>query len=235
VLNWHELINDTLGGAPILVTYSGLCDSVAVFDRRVAGKTLHFAHSGLVYNSNLVFYDTAPDREPGIPSLWCQLEARAIAGPYAGAELSVLPARLTSYDHWLADHPNTTIVRGDADYGLERYNTDPFDLYYLRGELKFPVADPGGGAAAPWPRMTQVLALRTTGPWHVWALSDIAAHAGPGGSWRIDVDGAPVVIHNDDAAHSAWAQGLDPQRPLAILYSRGFAWRALYTDAGAWR
>ena len=236
VLNWHELVNDTLGGAPIVVTYSGLCDSAAVFDRRVAGKTLHFAHSGLVYNSNLVFYDTAPAGEAGKPSLWCQLEARAIAGPYAdGAELTVLPARLTSYDHWLADHPSTTIVRGNADDGVERYNTNPYDLYYLRGQLKFPVAQPGRDEARGWKTMTQALALRTTGSWHVWTLDDIAAHVGSGGAWRIDVDGATVVLHGDGAARSAWAEGLDPQRPVAILYSRGFAWHAMYTDAGVWR
>ena len=33
LLKLHELVNDTLGGVPILVTYSLLCDSVVVFDR----------------------------------------------------------------------------------------------------------------------------------------------------------------------------------------------------------
>lgn len=36
-LNWHEVINDTLGGVPIAVTYSPLCDAAVVYDRRVAG------------------------------------------------------------------------------------------------------------------------------------------------------------------------------------------------------
>ncbi len=60
VLAWHEICNDTLAESPIAVTYSPLCDSAVVFDRRVAGRDLHFAVSGLLYNSNLVMYDTAP-------------------------------------------------------------------------------------------------------------------------------------------------------------------------------
>jgi hypothetical protein len=233
VLNWHELVNDTLGGVPIAVTYNGLCDSVAVFDRRVAGRTLRLASSGLLYNSNLVFYDrpaTPGDR----PSLWCQLEARAIAGPASTPDasvLTVLPCRLTRYDHWLADHPQTTIVRGDPDYGLERYNTDPFDLYYLRGQLRFPVA-PFPSASAP---MTPILALRTTGAWHMLPISVIAEHAGPNGAWRIEIDGQPVLIHSDGEARSAWAESLDPQHPAAALYSRWFAWHALYDDTGVLR
>src|SRR6056297_1014261 len=27
ILNWHELINDTVGGEPIVITYCPLCDS----------------------------------------------------------------------------------------------------------------------------------------------------------------------------------------------------------------
>ena len=32
VLNWHELVNDTLGGLPILVSYCPLCATAMVFD-----------------------------------------------------------------------------------------------------------------------------------------------------------------------------------------------------------
>ena len=35
ILTWHEIINDTLGGVPITVTFCPLCNSALVFDRRV--------------------------------------------------------------------------------------------------------------------------------------------------------------------------------------------------------
>ena len=67
-LTWHEIVNDTLGGIPIAVTYNPLCDSTVVFDRRLAGEVLDFGVSGLLYNSNLLMYDRRPD--PASESLW---------------------------------------------------------------------------------------------------------------------------------------------------------------------
>src|SRR5690606_17095194 len=60
VLDWHEIVNDTVGGRPIVVTYNGICDSAAVFDRRAGGVERTFGFSGLLYNGNLVIYDRAP-------------------------------------------------------------------------------------------------------------------------------------------------------------------------------
>lgn len=57
VLNWHEIVNDTVGGRAICVTYSPLCDSAVVFDRTVDGEILDLGFSGLLSNSNLVMYD----------------------------------------------------------------------------------------------------------------------------------------------------------------------------------
>ena len=91
VLCWHEVINDTLGGIPIAVTYNPLCDSAAVFSRRAGDEVLEFGISGLLYNSNLLFYDKRPKAEG--ESLWSQLKMSAIAGPRAGQELDVLPRR----------------------------------------------------------------------------------------------------------------------------------------------
>jgi hypothetical protein len=33
ILNWHEVVNDSLGGVPIAVTYSPLCDAAVVYRR----------------------------------------------------------------------------------------------------------------------------------------------------------------------------------------------------------
>jgi len=46
ILMWHEIANDTLGGAPVTVTYCPLCNASIVFDRRVNGKILDFGVSG---------------------------------------------------------------------------------------------------------------------------------------------------------------------------------------------
>jgi hypothetical protein len=38
ILIWHEIVNDTVGGVPIAVTYCPLCNSALAFDRRAAGR-----------------------------------------------------------------------------------------------------------------------------------------------------------------------------------------------------
>jgi len=57
LLNWHEIVNDTLGGVPIAVVYCPLCDSVTVVDRRMDGAALEFGVSGMLYQSNVLMYD----------------------------------------------------------------------------------------------------------------------------------------------------------------------------------
>ena len=42
ILLWHEIVNDVVGGVPILVSYCPLCNSGVVFDRRVNGEVLEF-------------------------------------------------------------------------------------------------------------------------------------------------------------------------------------------------
>src|ERR687887_2078029 len=42
ILIWHEIVNDTVGGTPVAVTFCPLCNTAIVFDRRVAGRTLTF-------------------------------------------------------------------------------------------------------------------------------------------------------------------------------------------------
>ncbi len=71
MLVWHEVVNDTLGGVPIAVTYDPLCDSAVAFRREVRGETLAFGVSGLLFDSNLVLYDrraAAGEREPVEPA-----------------------------------------------------------------------------------------------------------------------------------------------------------------------
>lgn len=184
ILACHEVCNDDLGGVPILVTYNPLCDSVVVFDRRVANETLTFGISGLLYNSNLVLYDRrdTPDTE----SLWPQLAFRAIAGPAADrdAQLTLLPAALTDWETWHAAHPETSIILPDPNrYRL--YRRDSYSVYFSTDKLRFPVAplpeDDGH------PLKTPVCATRgVDGTWRVELYPDATIVLGNGATWPLD-------------------------------------------------
>jgi hypothetical protein len=57
ILIWHEIVNDTVGGVPVVVTYCPLCNTSLVFRRELDGRTLDFGTTGKLRNSDLVMYD----------------------------------------------------------------------------------------------------------------------------------------------------------------------------------
>jgi len=135
LMNVHEVVNDTLGGVPIVVTFSPLCDSAIAFDRRVHGNTLKFSVSGLLLDSNLVMYDRGK-----IPSLWSQMAMKAIAGPASGERLQPLPSVQTcTWKHWLATHPNTEVILPAVEDD-RRIKGISFSRYLLNPRLDFPAA-----------------------------------------------------------------------------------------------
>lgn len=133
LLNWHELVNDEVGGIPVAVTYCPLCRSGIVFDRRAEDAVREFGVSGLLYNSDLVMYDRRTR------SLWSQIMAEAIAGPSTGAKLARLPARRTSWASWKAAHPGTKAILFDTGHSRD-YGADPYAGYGNSPVLYFPVS-----------------------------------------------------------------------------------------------
>ncbi len=110
VLSWHELLNDTVGGRPIALSFCTLCGSGILYLAEDAGGTrLLFGTSGLLYRSNKLMFDRAT------LSLWSNLTGEAVVGERAeeGARLTMLPMTLTRWDAWRQRHPDTTIMRPD--------------------------------------------------------------------------------------------------------------------------
>jgi hypothetical protein len=81
ILNWHEVVNDRIDGAPVVISFCPLCGTGMAFDARVNGRELSFGVSGLLYNSDVLLYDRQTN------SLWSQLLAQAISGPLKGSRL----------------------------------------------------------------------------------------------------------------------------------------------------
>jgi len=85
IMVWHEIVNDSVGGVPVAVTYCPLCFTNQVFERVIDGKEVEFGTSGKLYNSNLVMYDRLTD------SYWSQALGVAITGELTGYELKRIP------------------------------------------------------------------------------------------------------------------------------------------------
>ncbi len=121
VLAWHRIVNDTLAGEPIAVTWHPLTASAAVFSRHVGGETLQFGVSGLLYKQNLVFFDRRAD--PNRESLWSQVRRQAIGGPAAGRRLDLIDCDLLPWAAWLRLHPDTTVLSPRTHYPIKYVGT----------------------------------------------------------------------------------------------------------------
>jgi hypothetical protein len=119
---WHEIVNDTVAGIPVAVTYCPLCNSALTFDRRVADRILSFGTSGLLYQSDLVMYDRQTR------SLWPQLEARAVAGVLTGTELDTIPTQTLAWSDFLSAHPESWVLSQQTGFNRP-YGSNPYVGY----------------------------------------------------------------------------------------------------------
>lgn len=228
ILNWHEVVNDTLGGVPIVVTYNPLCDSAVVFERRVGGETLTFGVSGLVYNSNLLMYD----RQPGGKgeSLWSQLQFRAVTGPAAarGERLTLVPAALLHWADWQAAHPDASVLAPDRSRSKIYKRT--YQPYFGDDKLRFDVSPLPPDRL---PRKTPVLAVRAGDAWRVFKWPEILRDSELNKSPDLPttIDGVQVRLHVRRKPDVMWATREDGE-PLQTVSALWFAWYAMHSDAG---
>jgi len=129
IMIWHEIVNDTVGGVPIAVTWCPLCNSSVVFDRRAAGRTLSFGTTGKLRNSDLVMYDRETE------SWWQQYGGDCIVGALVGAELKYLPARIESVERFRERFPQGRVLVPPDPEGLD-YGRNPY-VGYDRSERPF--------------------------------------------------------------------------------------------------
>ena len=122
ILIWHEIVNDTVGGVPVTVTYCPLCNAAIVFDRVVDGEMKDFGTTGLLRNSDLIMYDRQSE------SWWQQFTGQAIAGSHVGSSLKFLPARLESWAEFTTRFPDgKVLVPNNPD--LRNYGRNPYVGY----------------------------------------------------------------------------------------------------------
>jgi len=215
ILNWHEVVNDTINGQPVVITYCPLCGSGIGFHRQVKGKTYTFGVSGLLYQSDMLMYDHQTE------SLWSQLEMTAVAGPLTGAVLSHVFLEHTTWEAWRQDHPTTKVLSTQTGHRRD-YSRDPYLGYAGRMDLMFPVNHENN--------------LHHPKEWVVGVEVDGVAKAYPfveldktSGQIRDQVKGSTIFIEFDPQARSAVVFDRHHQ-PIPSVMAYWFAWYAFHSD-----
>jgi hypothetical protein len=122
ILMWHEIVNDTVGGVPVAVTYCPLCNSAVAYDRRLDDTVFEFGTSGMLWNSALVMYDRQTE------TMWSHFTGQAIVGELTGTTLDTFPVATVPWGRWRDAHPEGLVLSRQTGFSRD-YGRNPYPGY----------------------------------------------------------------------------------------------------------
>jgi len=164
-MDWHEMLNDVIGGQPVSLAYCTLCGSGILFDTTVPGRQapLVFGSSGFLYRSNKLMFDRATD------SLWNQFTGKPVVGALvdSGIELETLPLVTTTWGKWRTANPGTRVMSMDTGFARDYRPGKPYGAYFASSRLMFPVATDDRRLK----QKQEVFGMRISGHARAWPLN----------------------------------------------------------------
>jgi hypothetical protein len=215
ILNWHEIVNDTLDGTPVVITYCPLCGTGMGFLRKVGHHILTFGVSGLLYQSDVLMYDHQTE------SLWSQIAMQAVTGKNLGQQLEPIFLEHTTWGAWQKRHPHTMVLSRNTGFTRD-YSRDPYEAYAQTDRLMFsPAKQDNRISPKEW-----VLGVEVGGKFRAYSFSTLE---GMGQAFSDSLHDQDYVVCWDAQAKSAKA--VDPMgEPFPTLTAYWFAWYAFHPD-----
>lgn len=225
ILMYHEIVNDTVVGTTVAVTFCPLCNAAIVFDRQVGGRDLDFGTTGRLRFSDLVMYDRQTE------SWWQQFSGEAIVGRYAGEKLRALPAEIAAFGDFAAAYPAGKVLSRETGYNRP-YGRNPYAGYDRIDQSPFLFR---GRVDDRLPPMERVLAVGNRGKVRLYPFQILRGKTVIHG----ELDNLPYVVFVKDGMASA----LDAERvetgreiPAATAFDRRIEGSVLEFShrGGAW-
>jgi hypothetical protein len=108
-MGYHHIVNDTVGGQSIAVSYCTLCHTGLVWSRVLDGRTLTFRLAG-INNGNALL------RDEQTSSIWQQSTGHAIFGPLKGKQLGLVHSDELIFSTWRKEQPKGLVLRPEAQF-----------------------------------------------------------------------------------------------------------------------
>ncbi len=216
ILVWHEIVNDSIGGDPVLITYCPLCGSGIAYERSINGETVEFGTSGKLYNSNLVMYDRKTN------SYWSQIDGLAIVGELTGMELKPVSIDTVVWRDWKRGHPDSRVLSQET--GFDRpYGNDPYGSYYEDSFLFFSVENSDDRVHPK----TVIFGIEVNGEYKAYREDDLKELK----AIEDNVGGVSIRVERDD---SGVVKIVGSETGEEIVKERDFwfAWYAFHPDTG---
>jgi hypothetical protein len=150
ILIWHEIVDDTVSGVPVAITFCPLCNTAIAFDRRVDGQALRFGTTGNLRRSDLVMWSDDPGE-----TWWQQITGEALVGDLVGHQLTPLPAEIVSFADFKAAFPHGQVLSRDTGHPRS-YGTNPYVGYDSINSSPFLYSGPQDGRLPPMERVATV-------------------------------------------------------------------------------
>ncbi|MEO9806600.1 MAG: DUF3179 domain-containing (seleno)protein [Reichenbachiella sp.] len=120
-LTRHEIVNDSLGGKPVMAAYCILADLGAIYERTYDGKAFTFGLSGYTYYDpkvwdgldGFVFWDRETE------SLWWPLVGKAVSGPLEGVPLLEMDKQYwedVTWEQVKQKYPDAKVLTSGQDF-----------------------------------------------------------------------------------------------------------------------
>ncbi|MDH3730420.1 MAG: DUF3179 domain-containing protein [Acidimicrobiia bacterium] len=183
VLIWHEIVNDTVGGVPVSVTYCPLCNSAVSYVREVRGVETTFGTSGRLFASALVMYDRETE------SLWTHFDGRAVVGVLAGDQLEVVGSPLLAWADFREAHPEGKVLDRDGTGYSRDYGRNPYVGYDDASTTPFLFR---GALDDRTQAKQRVVGVEIDGAAAAYALDGLAQ--GPASATSVSLGGTDLVI-----------------------------------------
>jgi hypothetical protein len=181
ILTWHEIVNDTVGDVPVIVTFCPLCHTALVFERQLEGTLHDFGVSGNLRLSDLVMYDRQTE------TWWQQATGLGIVGELTGAKLAFVPSQLISLDQFAAAYPDGIVLSRDTGHRRD-YGRNPYIGYDTIDQQPFLFDGVTDGRLAPKERVVTLGEQSSDSP-----LSIPYSELRQVGAVNLDFEGQPTV------------------------------------------
>lgn len=215
ILNWHEIVNDTVGGKPVAITYCPLCATAIVYDRTISGGISEFGVSGFLYQSNLLMYDRLTT------SLWNQSAGQAVVGPLTGEKLKAIRGDIVRFSTVQKEHPTARVLSTETGFRRD-YSRDPYQGYAQDSGIYFPVRTTDARLHAK-DVVYGIVVNRTA---KAYPLSILQKSP----TLTDNIGGSRIRIVYDARSQSVTFRNVDTNEEIIPLYGFWFSWVAQHPD-----
>lgn len=213
ILNWHEIVNDRVGGKAVVISFCPLCGTGMVFDASVKNRNLTFGVSGLLYQSDMLLYDHQTE------SLWSQIKSEAVTGSMTGARLKLLASTHTNWGTWKKKYPHTKVLSYKT--GFRRpYDRDPYQGYESNSRLMFDV----NLRNSKFHPKEKVIGIEIGGRAKAYPFSELGKVPSP---IKDVVNKISIEIHFDEKSNTAVIKD-NKNKELPSVVGFWFAWHAFH-------